>query len=237
MADLRTEGNISTDDSAGAGSPGSPAGSLASATVANARRHRLRVAAIGGIAAAVIAGGGAVAAASAPVTGGQAVAASTTATVSPTSPAAPKAAPGAPSTATGGVPKMRTHSPHLDGAVTAVAGTTVTIKDRDGFTRSIVVSAKTTYNDGLKAALPVGTQIVAEGTVDANGTALDATTIGARPAPGMHGGPGRGGPRGSGGVHGDRGNGKVDPPSANGPTTPGQSGSAPSTSSPAPTTS
>ena len=76
-----------------------------------------------------------------------------------------------------------------------MSGTAVQIKDRDGFIRTIIVSSKTTYNDGLKAALATGTKIHAEGTVDANGTSLDATVIGADKGP--QGGPG--GFRGPGG--------------------------------------
>jgi len=62
--------------------------------------------------------------------------------------------------------------------VTSVHGNEILIKDFDGFTRTIKTSGKTTYRDGLTANPAVGTQIVAEGTVAADGTSLDATSIG-----------------------------------------------------------
>jgi hypothetical protein len=178
-------------------------------------RHHLRLAAISGIVAVAILGGGitAVAAASAPEP-----------TTSTTTLPVPSAT-GTPPTGLVSPPVRRPRTPHLGGTVTSVAGSTVLIKDRDGFTRTIVLSTKTTYADGLNAALPVGTEIHAKGKVDANGTSLDATAIRKRPtAPA--GGPrwgGRGGRRGHGG-----------PPPAAG-SAPGTS--APSTSSAAPTTS
>lgn len=74
-------------------------------------------------------------------------------------------------------PAPAPHRPHIDGTVTSVSAATVTVTDRDGFTRTIVTSSGTTYGDGLTAQLPAGSRIHAEGTVDANGTSLDATTI------------------------------------------------------------
>jgi Domain of unknown function (DUF5666) len=76
----------------------------------------------------------------------------------------------------------------MAGTVTAVSGSTITITDWDGFTREIHVSGSTTYTDGLTAIPKVGDKIHAEGTVDADKTSLDATTIGLmtdthRPAP------------------------------------------------------
>jgi len=87
----------------------------------------------------------------------------------------------------------------MAGTVTAVSGATITITDWDGFTREIHVSGSTTYTDGLTAIPKVGDKIHAEGTVDADKTSLDATTIGlmtehAPPGPGGHGGRGPGGP-------------------------------------------
>ncbi len=74
-------------------------------------------------------------------------------------------------------PAPAPHRPHIDGTVTSVSAATVTVTDRDGFTRTIVTSSGTKYGDGLTAQLPAGSRIHAEGTVDANGTSLDATTI------------------------------------------------------------
>jgi hypothetical protein len=215
-----------TDNNPAAGSATGPDPSLP-----RPRRH-LRLAAIGGIAAVAILGGGitAVAAAAAPEP-------TTSTSTVPIPSSATSAPPTGSASAKPSVPRTRT--PHLDGTVTSVSSSTVLIKDRDGFTRTVLVTSKTTYADGLKAALPVGTEIHAEGTVDANGTSLDATAIGKRPtAPA--GGPGWGGP-GRGGHGGPPGSG------AWGPGGPGQSSgakpapttgaSAPSTSTAAPTTS
>jgi len=84
------------------------------------------------------------------------------------------------------------HVPHIHGTVVSVSGSTITVTDRDGFTRTIVVTDSTTYGDGLSADLAVGTKIRAAGTVDANGTSLDATKIATAPAGGEHGGQHRG---------------------------------------------
>jgi hypothetical protein len=99
---------------------------------------------------------------------------------------------------TGSRPPQAKHIPTLDGDVTSVSGSTILIKDFDGFTRTIVTSSKTVYSDGLTASPAVGTHLHAEGTVDANGTSLDATSI----AKGRSGGPG--GPGRPGGHPGDR---------------------------------
>jgi len=93
--------------------------------------------------------------------------------------------------------------PVLFGTVTAVEGNTITISDLDGFSRSIVVDSSTTYTkSGASATLAdisVGALISAEGTVDANLTSLDATSVSmgqpTSPAGGQGpGGPGFGGP-------------------------------------------
>jgi hypothetical protein len=93
--------------------------------------------------------------------------------------------------------------PALFGTVTSVSGDTVVITDPEGFSRIIVVDSSTSYSkSGATASLSdviVGNEIIAEGTVDANGTSLDATNLviglPSRPSggPGM-GGPGAGGP-------------------------------------------
>ena len=80
-----------------------------------------------------------------------------------------------------GTPPART--PHLMGTVKSVSGSTILITDQDGFTRTIKVSSSTKYDDSLTANPAVGTKIGAEGTVDADGTSLDATTVGAAKMP------------------------------------------------------
>jgi len=88
------------------------------------------------------------------------------------------------------------HEPHLHGTVVSADGSTITITDRDGFTRTIQVSSDTVFEDDLTADLAAGTEIRAAGTVNSNGTSLDATTIGTAPTKLADGGPGKGGPRG-----------------------------------------
>lgn len=100
---------------------------------------------------------------------------------------------------------------HLVGFVTDVSGSRITITDLDGFTRTIRTSSATTYvKDGATAtrsAITVGTLVRALGTVDSDGTTLDATRVatgvpdkGDRPGPDgadmpmMGGGPMGGGP-------------------------------------------
>ncbi|TFD50293.1 hypothetical protein E3T55_10360 [Cryobacterium frigoriphilum] len=88
------------------------------------------------------------------------------------------------------------HDPHLHGTVVSVSGSTITITDHDGFTRVINTSGDTTYSDDLTADLATGTEIRATGTVNADGTSLDAAEIGTAPTPGDGTGPGKGGPHG-----------------------------------------
>jgi hypothetical protein len=92
------------------------------------------------------------------------------------------------------------HKPHIGGTVKSVSGSTILVTDYDGFTRTIKTSSSTTYNDSLTASPAVGTEINAEGTVDSDGTSLDATVI-------WKGGPGFGGPGGPGGPGGGPGRG------------------------------
>lgn len=92
------------------------------------------------------------------------------------------------------------HAPHIGGRVLTVDGRTVTVQDRDGFTRTIVLaSGASITKDGAAssvAAIAKDTWIEATGTVDRNGTTLDATTVTiGRPTP-PKGGPA--GPRGAG---------------------------------------
>jgi tartrate dehydratase beta subunit/fumarate hydratase class I family protein len=69
----------------------------------------------------------------------------------------------------------------LSGPVTAVSGNTITIRGGKGFDRTIVVSGATTYTQGgapaTLANVIVGSFITAQGTVDADLTTLDATTV------------------------------------------------------------
>jgi hypothetical protein len=135
------------------------------------------------------------------VVGGGVALASTT---SGTSTAAPGYGPGhqgerpsgAPSGSDQGSPAART--PHLMGTVKSVSGSTILITDQDGFTRTIKVSSSTKYTDSLTANPAVGTKIAAEGTVDSDGTSLDATTVGTVKMADGQGGPGGGRPGGKG---------------------------------------
>jgi hypothetical protein len=69
----------------------------------------------------------------------------------------------------------------LYGTVTAVSGNTITITGGGGFTRTIEVSAATTYTEGGSAstlsAVVVGLKITAKGIVSADQTALDALSV------------------------------------------------------------
>jgi hypothetical protein len=101
--------------------------------------------------------------------------------------------------------------PALFGTVSSVSGDTVVITDLEGFSRTIVVDSSTTYSKaGATASLSdvaVGSDIIAEGTVNANATSLDATNVviglpsrGSAPGAGGPGGGGPGfGPPGAGG--------------------------------------
>lgn len=139
-------------------------------------RHGRQLLAVGGLAAALVAGGGAAALASGSPSPGATSSGSASASSGTATPPTPK--PG---------------TPHLDGTVTSVNGSTIRIKDPQGFTRTIKTSSATTYTNGLTATPTTGTRIHATGTVDANGTDLDATTIGTPPAP-HPAGPGKGRP-------------------------------------------
>jgi hypothetical protein len=71
----------------------------------------------------------------------------------------------------------------LFGTVTSVSGNSINIRDFQGFTRNIIVGGAggTTYTMGgatsSLSAVIVGAKILAEGTIDANGTSLDALTV------------------------------------------------------------
>jgi len=102
--------------------------------------------------------------------------------------------------------------PALFGSVTSVSGDTVVITELEGFSRTIVVDSSTTYTkSGATSSLSdvvVGSDIVAEGTVDTNGTSLDATNVVIGLPSQQSGSPGIGGPGGGGPGFG--------PPGANG---------------------
>ena len=93
------------------------------------------------------------------------------------------------------------------GQVVSVSANSITVSDRDGFYRTISVGSSTSYTkSGASAALSdvaTGSFVMAEGTVDANHTTLDASSVGiglptARDTPGM-GGPSGTDPQGMGG--------------------------------------
>jgi hypothetical protein len=172
-------------DQAGAGSAQSAAG-----TATPMPRGRKLI--IGGAAVAVVvAGGGAVAAAATNHNGGPAVGYGY------------RSSGGYGGPGTAGGPSQLAHTPHLEGTVTAVSGTTIKIKDRDGFTRTIRTTSATKYSGGLAKAPVVGDVIHAEGKVDADQVSLDATSITKDTDPGRHGSGWRpGGPGGSGGSAG-----------------------------------
>jgi hypothetical protein len=133
--------------------------------------------------------------------------------------------------------------PFIFGTVKSVSGTTIKVTDQQGFTRTVVTSSKTTYKGGATATPTVGAKIIATGTVDANGTSLDATTISALPAAGASGArPGGFGAPGGRGFGGPGGHGPGGP-RPTGPATgdfhPGERGKPGPTSAaptPAPTT-
>ena len=123
------------------------------------------------------------------------------------------------------------HLAHLDGIVSAVSGSTVTITDRDGFRRVIELQDSTTYRSSGEAssrsAVVTGEQVRAQGRVASDGTSLDASSVdvstpGEEPAP-PAGGPGAGGPGGNGprdGGPGEGGPGEGGPGRVDGQATP-----------------
>jgi hypothetical protein len=99
-----------------------------------------------------------------------------------TAPSGAAAPSGPPSAAPDTRPRPR---PHLDGTVKEISTGKITIVDPEGFTRQINIASAP---DGVT----VGTRIHAEGSVNADGVSLDATSVVVAPDRG----PGRGGPRG-----------------------------------------
>ena len=104
--------------------------------------------------------------------------------------------------------------PVLVGTVTDVNGDTVTITDPEGFSRTIIVDSTTSYTKSSGTAslsdVSMGSEISAEGTVDANGTSLDASSVHIGVPTGPGGGPRFGGP--GFGPPGDYGSGGPAPP-------------------------
>jgi len=102
------------------------------------------------------------------------------------------------------VASVRIDVPRIGGTVTAVNGNTITIIDEEGFWRTVSVSSSTTYAKGGSAAsladVTVGQMIRAEGSIAANHTTLDATSVNiGKPAAGQMapgGAPRFGGPGG-----------------------------------------
>jgi hypothetical protein len=168
------------------------------------RLRRNRVAIATAVAVALVAGGVAVGLAGTSASASPAsvlAAASSSASTGSSSSGAAKPRPTRPA----GSGAFQPGQPIVFGTVKTVKGTTITITDQQGFTRTIVTSAKTTYANGLTAAPAVGAKIIAQGTVDANGTTLDATKISGLPT-GLTGpGGSAGGPGGFGRAHGPNG--------------------------------
>ena len=70
---------------------------------------------------------------------------------------------------------------HIEGSVSAVTSTAITVTDPDGFTRTIDTDGQTTYTvnsvSSSRSKITTGTVVHAEGKVDAGGTALDAASV------------------------------------------------------------
>jgi hypothetical protein len=94
--------------------------------------------------------------------------------------------------------------PHVHGQVTAVSGSTITIKDRDG-THQVITNSSTKFLNGTASAalsdVKTGSNLDAAGSLDASGNLTAVTVQLGQPQPGQ-GGPG--GPGGQGG-HGGPG--------------------------------
>ncbi len=86
--------------------------------------------------------------------------------------------------------------PHLGGKVVSVTGSTIVVQDRDGFYRTINTDGSTTFRKsdaaGSLSDVTVGSFVVAEGTIDADHTSLDATSVGVGVPGGGPGGEGHG---------------------------------------------
>jgi hypothetical protein len=85
--------------------------------------------------------------------------------------------------------------PAIHGTVESVSGNTLTIVDGQDFWRTVNLSATTTYTDNgnssSASALSTGETLVAFGSVGADHTSLDATSVAINPT---HAGPEMGAP-------------------------------------------
>ncbi|MDA8365815.1 MAG: DUF5666 domain-containing protein [Actinomycetota bacterium] len=86
-----------------------------------------------------------------------------------------------PSTTTPVAAEIDIVSPSIDGTVHSISGSTMVIVDQQGFWRTVDVSAGATVTRGGQAstlsAVKVGDHVRATGTIAADNTTLDATTI------------------------------------------------------------
>jgi hypothetical protein len=165
-------------------------------------RRRWITIACAGVVAAMLAGGAVAVADSSTTTSGKTAAGSSSSpTANPSGAPSGPGRPGRPDNRGNGAPYLpKSMKPLLAGTVKSVSGDTIVITDFQGFSRTVITSSKTVYKNGLTAAPKVGTRIAAQGTVDANGTSLDATLItswaanggarGGHPPFGHFGGPG-----------------------------------------------
>ena len=129
-------------------------------------------------------------------------------TAAPSSSSAPSTAPAGPAEGVPGGPAADStaptpprHEPHIGGEVLSVSGSTVTVRDPEGFTRTIRLGDDVTVTkDGAAsdvAAVVQGEHIDATGQVASDGTTLDATAVAVgRPTPpaGRDAGAAKGGP-------------------------------------------
>jgi hypothetical protein len=79
------------------------------------------------------------------------------------------------------VPGPGSQQPRIEGTVHSISGSDITVVDSEGFWRSVATSSGTTYREAGASVgaseVKVGSTIVATGTVAADHTTLDATTI------------------------------------------------------------
>ncbi|GAC1598490.1 MAG: hypothetical protein NVS3B21_24060 [Acidimicrobiales bacterium] len=85
-----------------------------------------------------------------------------------------------PTASTPTVARVEIHSPHLDGTVTSDNAGVIIVVDGDGFHRTIHTGMTSYTNNGQAAtssAVVAGQHINAVGSIDPNGTDLDATRV------------------------------------------------------------
>ena len=126
---------------------------------------------------------------------------------------------------------------HLDGTVTAVGSDTITLVDRDGFTRTVRTSGDTKYaEDGATASrssVADGEHIRAQGRVASDGLSLEADRVEiGEPTP-PAGGPGAAGPGKPGGPGAEKGAEKGTEKSAEKSAEPSEKGAGPGAGGPA----